>query len=222
MGKMTIQRYSKGGVVFHWAFSLVVIILLLTGIRMFSPGASLAGGYATGIVHRVAAAGFIAIPLLYSLLSPGAVAGFLKETFNWRKDDMKWFRAAPDYYFGGTGENMPHQDRLNTGQRMWQLVLMVTAVVFLVTGTVMWFFKSAIAINIYQWLLFCHGAAFIVFLLMLMVHLYMSALHPRMRGAFYSMIDGKVSASYAREHHRKWYERLEGQLEEENGEYEES
>lgn len=218
MEKRTIQRYSKGGIIFHWTLSFMVVILVITGIIMFVPGRNEGGSYIAGIIHRIAAATFLAIPVLYSLLSPGAAAGFLKETFKWGKDDMKWFIKAPDYYFGGSGENMPPQDRLNTGQKIWQLVLVGTTAVFLVTGVVMWLFRSAIAINIYQWILFFHGAAFIVFLLMLLVHLYMSVLHPRMRGSFYSMIDGKVSASYAREHHRKWYEKLA----EKNGEHKET
>jgi formate dehydrogenase subunit gamma len=189
---------------------------------MFIPGTGLAGGDTPGVIHRVAAAAFLAIPVLYSLLSPEAAAGFLKETFKWGKEDVKWFMKAPDYYFGGSGDNMPPQDHLNTGQKIWQLVLVGTAVVFLITGAVMWLFRSAIPINIYQWLLFFHGAAFVVFLMMLLVHLYMSVLHPRMRGSFYSMVDGKVTVSYAREHHRKWYERIEDQIEEENREYKET
>ncbi|MFC2017761.1 formate dehydrogenase subunit gamma [Chloroflexota bacterium] len=208
MEKRTIERYSKAGIAFHWVFSFVVLILVLTGTSMFVPGRGPEGGYATGIIHRICAALFLAIPLLYSLLSPGRAAAFLKETFHWGKDDLRWFRKAPDYYFGGSGENMPPQDRLNTGQKMWQMVLTLTAVLFLVTGVIMWLFKSAIAVNIYQWLLFFHGAAFIVFLFMLLAHIYMSGLHPRMRGVFYSMIDGKIPASYAREHHGKWYERI--------------
>jgi formate dehydrogenase subunit gamma len=212
MEKRTIERYSKAGIVFHWVFSFLVLILVLTGISMFVPGRGPEGGYATGFTHRICAALFLAIPLLYSLLSPGRAAAFLKDTLDWGTDDLRWFMKAPDYYFGGSGENMPLQDRLNTGQKLWQLVLILTAVLFLVTGSVMWFFKSAIAVNIYQWLLLFHGAAFIIFLFMLIVHLYMSGLHPHMRESLHSMIDGKVSAFYAREHHRKWYERIEGRI----------
>jgi len=208
MKKRTVKRYSKSGILFHWIFSSIVILLVITGIEMFIPGRSSGSGYATYIIHRIAAALFIAVPILYSLIAPRAAVGFLKETFNWGKEDLKWLATAPDYYFGGSGNNMPHQDRLNTGQKMWQLVLFTTTIVFLITGAIMWFFRSAIAVNIYQWLLFLHGAAFVVLLFMLLLHLYMSILHPHMRGSIYSMIDGKVSSSYVREHHRKWYDRI--------------
>ena len=174
------------------------------------------GNYTVGIIHRTCAALFLVIPLLYSLLSPGRAAAYLKETFQWGGNDLRWFLKAPDYYFGGPEENMLPQERLNTGQKLWQLVLAVTAIVFLVTGATMWLFKSAIAVNIYEWLLFFHGAAFIVLVLMLLVHIYMSGLHPRMRGSFHSMIDGKISASYARKHHEKWYEQIGNQTAEDN------
>lgn len=219
MEKRTIERYSKAGIVFHWLFSFAALILVLTGIIMFVHQRGSEGVYTIGIIHRIGAALFLAIPLLFSLLSPGRTAAFLKETFNWGKEDFSWFMKAPDYYFGGPGENIPPQDRLNTGQKMWQLVLTGTAIIFLITGAVMWLFKAAIAVNIYQWLLFFHGAAFIVFLLMLLVHIYMSGVHPHMRGSFYSMIDGRVSTSYAREHHRRWYEHITERIEEDDQDY---
>ena len=208
MEKRTVKRYSKTGIIYHWVFSSLVMILVITGLEMFIPGKSAGGGYAVGIVHRAAAALFLAVPLVYSILSYRTAARFLKETFSWGQDDLRWFRRAPDYYFGGPGKSMPDQPRLNTGQKMWQVELCGTAVIFFITGAIMWLFRSAIAINIYQWLLFLHGTAFIIFLLMLIVHIYMSVFHPRMRGAYYSMIDGKVSSSYAKEHHRKWYDEI--------------
>jgi len=208
MSKRTVKRYSTSGILFHWIFSSIVIILVITGIEMFIPGRSAGGGHITGIIHRVAAVLFLAAPIIYSILFPETAAGFLKETFSWGKDDLKWFKTAPIYYFGGSGKKMPHQNRLNTGQKMWQLILSGTAIMFLITGSIIWLFRSAIAINVYEWILFFHGIAFIILLSMLLVHLFMSVLHPRMRGAFYSMIDGKVSSTYAREHHRKWYDEL--------------
>lgn len=208
MEERTIRRHSMRTIVFHWAFSGFVVILVVTGIAMFIPGRGAGGGYATGIIHRAAAVGFLASPLVYSLLSPRSAIDFLKETLRWGKDDLRWFMTAPDYYFGGSGGNMPHQDRLNAGQKMWQLVLVGTDLVFLITGIVMWLFRSSITVTAYEWVLFGHGTAFVIFMLMLLVHLYMSVLHPHMGESIYSMIDGKVSASYAREHHRKWYDRI--------------
>lgn len=174
---------------------------------MFVSGGGSGGGYATAIIHRIAAVVFLTSPVLHSLVAPKTAVNFLKETLRWGKDDLRWFFTAPDYYFGGSGKRMPNQDRLNTGQKMWQLVLIGTGIVFLITGTLMWLFRSSITVTEYQWILFAHGVAFVIFMLMLLVHLYMSVLHPRMRESIYSMIDGRVSPLYAKEHHRKWYNR---------------
>ena len=38
-----------------------------------------------------------------------------------------------------------------------------------------------------------------------MVHVYMGAVFPEEKEAFFSMFSGKVSAWYARAHHEKWY-----------------
>lgn len=111
---------------------------------------------------------------------------------------------------GGTEEQMPPQGRLNTGQKIWQLVILGTGCVFLVTGATMWFFRSKIAIDVYLWLLFIHGIAFVVVSVMFLVHIYVAVLHPRMRGSLPSILDGKVSPSYAKRHYRKWYDKLVG------------
>jgi cytochrome b subunit of formate dehydrogenase len=42
----------------------------------------------------------------------------------------------------------------------------------------------------------------------LMVHVYMGAVFPEEKEAFFSMFSGKVSAWYARAHHEKWYNEL--------------
>ena len=207
MEKRTIERYNKRAILLHWVHVAAFVVLVLTGAAMFLPGVGPSGGYSTGIVHRVASVAFIASPVMYAIYQPGSILHFCKETFSWNKDDLKWFRAAPAYYFGGSEDNMPAQGRINTGQKMWQLVIFGTGMVFLITGAIMWFFKSALALDTYQWILFIHGIAFIIVFVMFLVHIYMGLLHPRMNESLRSMLDGKISPSYARSHYRKWYDR---------------
>jgi len=175
---------------------------------MFLPGIGPSGGYFIGTVHRIAAVAFIAPPAIYAIYEPSSLLRFCRETFIWNKDDIKWFRAAPAYYFGGGKEGMPPQDKINTGQKMWQLVIFGTGIVFLITGAVMWFYKPSLALAIYQWILFTHGIAFIIVFVMFLVHLYMGLFHPMTRDSLRSMLDGKVSPSYAKSHYRKWYDRI--------------
>jgi formate dehydrogenase subunit gamma len=55
-------------------------------------------------------------------------------------------------------------------------------------------------------MVFLHDVAFIATGAMFFLHVYLSVIHPLMRGAWSSMARGKVSTEYARSHHAKWYE----------------
>lgn len=212
MEKRTVERYHRSTIWFHWIHAAAFIALILTGIVVFLPEMAVGSG-GPGIVHRAAAVVFAGAPIVYFFIRTNKVMQFFKETMTWTKDDIKWLKAAPAYYFGGPEENMPPQGHINTGQKMWQLVILGTSLILLVTGAVLWFFKQNLPIQVYQWTLFVHGIAFIVVFVMFLVHIYMGILHPRMRESLRSMRDGKISPTYARSHYAKWYDSV---LEKEN------
>ncbi|OGO07666.1 MAG: hypothetical protein A2Y92_01625 [Chloroflexi bacterium RBG_13_57_8] len=127
-------------------------------------------------------------------------------------DDVGWLRAAPRYYFLADEEAMPPQDHMNSGQKLWWLMVIVFSLVFVVTGLAMWAGKEIAPASVLRWMVLLHDIAFITTGAMFFVHIYLSAIHPLMRpwrtGAWSSMARGKVSAHYARSHHGKWYERI--------------
>ena len=48
----------------------------------------------------------------------------------------------------------------------------------------------------------------------LFIHVYLGAIFPEEKEAFFSMLTGKVSARYAISHHKKWYnEKLKEEME---------
>ena len=122
-----VERFRKRAIFQHWWIVACSLLLGITGLFMFlswvSPGAW--GGYA-GVIHRIGAVGFVAVPVLYFLMNPKSSLEWLKETFTWGVDDLGWLQAAPTYYFGGPEEAMPPQGRSNTGQKLWMLVVVVT------------------------------------------------------------------------------------------------
>ena len=101
---------------------------------------------------------------------------------------------------------MPPQGHVNTGQKMWQLVVLGTGVLFLISGFFMWFLKGILAAGVFQWFVIVHDITFIVAFLMLLVHIYLGIIHPRMTESLVSMWDGKISKTYAKNHYGKWYE----------------
>ena len=59
-----------------------------------------------------------------------------------------------------------------------------------------------------------HFISVFVIVAWLFIHVYMGAIFPEEKEAFFSMFSGKVSAWYARAHHEKWYnEKLREEME---------
>lgn len=205
--KRTIERFKMRTVWFHWIHTAAFLVLAITGAILFIPGlGGIAAGGWTRIAHRVAAIIFIIVPVGYFFTNPRMTLHFIKETLTWGKDDLGWVKAAPDYYFGGKEGNMPPQPHINTGQKMWQLVVLGTGIIFVLTGLVIWFFRDIVPAGLFQWFIIIHDVAFIFSFIMLLVHIYLGAIHPRMVESFRSILDGKVSPTYARNHYGKWYD----------------
>jgi formate dehydrogenase subunit gamma len=204
-----IERYRKRAIVHHWLIVVCSILLGITGLFLFVSwfGPAAAGGYSR-LIHRIAAVGFVAIPLIYMVLNPKSSWEWIKEAFTWNKDDVGWLKAAPTYYFGSDIVPMPPQERSNTGQKLWMLVVIVTAVIFIISGGIMWFGKSYLPTGFFNWSVFAHDVAFILAGAMFLVHVALGSLHPRFSEALRSMITGRVSVDYAKSHHGKWYERI--------------
>jgi formate dehydrogenase subunit gamma len=53
-----------------------------------------------------------------------------------------------------------------------------------------------------------HFICVFVIVAWLFIHVYMGAIFPEEKEAFFSMFSGKVSAWYARAHHEKWYNQM--------------
>jgi formate dehydrogenase subunit gamma len=206
-----IERYRKRARIQHWLIVVCAFLLGLTGLFLFLSwfGPAAWWGYSR-LVHRIAAVGFVAVPVLYALLNPKSTWAWIKEAFTWNKDDLGWLRAAPTYYFGSDIIPMPPQERSNTGQKMWMLVVIVTGVIFVVSGGIMWFGKGLVPTGVFQWSVFAHDVAFITAGAMLLVHIVLGSVHPRFSEALHSIVSGKVSVHYAKSHHGKWYDRITG------------
>jgi len=106
-------------------------------------GGAAAGGI-TRVIHRVAVVVFVVAPIVYAIIDFKSAMHFIKETLTWGKGDIDWVKSAPDYYFGGAEEKMPAQGNINTGQKLWQLILLGTSIIFVITGIIMWFFKGVV------------------------------------------------------------------------------
>jgi formate dehydrogenase subunit gamma len=208
-----VERYRKPTRILHWVHAGAFVVLFLSGLILFIPpfGALAQDGW-TRLLHRIAAVIFVVAPLIYMPMNWKTTLSGIREAFTWGGEDVGWLKAAPRYYFLCDEEALPPQEHMNTGQKMWWLIVLISGPIFIITGLVMWAFKTIAAPVLLQWMVFLHDLTFIATGCMFFVHVYMSLVHPLVRplrtGAWSSMFRGKVSIEYARSHHGKWYERV--------------
>ncbi len=204
-----VEKYRKAIRVLHWIHSGAFVLLFLTGLVLFIPGLGfLAEDGWTRYIHRIGAAIFIIAPIIYTILDPASVGRGLKQAFSWGSDDIGWLKAAPRYYFLGDEKDMPPQGSMNTGQKMWWVLVLVFGLLFVVTGLTMWFAKTTASPAALQWMVFIHDISFIVTGAMFLLHIYLGVIHPLMTEAWASMTGGKITAEYAKAHHGKWFEEV--------------
>lgn len=208
-----IERYNKQTRILHWVHTTSFIMLFLTGLILYTPlFASLAQDGWTRYIHRIFAVVFVITPLIYAIVNPKSALKGVSEALKWGLKDLGWLMAAPRYYFLNDEKAMPPQGHMNTGQKMWWFIVLGCSFIFIVTGIIMWFAKTLAPSVVMQWSIFVHDIAFIITGAMLLLHIYLSAIHPLMRplktGSWSSMSKGKVSAEYAMSHHRKWYDEV--------------
>lgn len=207
-----VQRYTKPARIFHWIHSGAFVLLIVTGLFLFIPALGfLAVDSWSRVIHRVAAVIFVLAPLIEILANRRTPWETIKSVFTWGSDDLDWVKAMPRYYFFCDESSMPPQGEMNTGQKLWFFLVLIFSPIFVITGILMWFFKYSLPSAVFQWSVFVHDVAFIVIFAMFLVHIYLGVIHPLMRqhgGSFSSMVDGTVTADYAKSHHGKWYQKV--------------
>ena len=207
-----IKAFSTTERFLHWIHFTVFSVLLVTGIALYIPQLKALAvgdsGMFLRMVHRYSAVIFIVLPIFHIIFDPRSLGSSIKKMFTWSGDDFGWLKAAPAYYFTGDDSKMPPQDKFNTGQKLFALVVFLGYFVFVITGLIMWF-KAGPA-WMFKWSVLLHNVTTIAMGGMFLVHLFLSTMHPLMRPSFDAMRFGGLSEEYIKHHHAKWYEELKG------------
>ncbi|MCB2188154.1 MAG: cytochrome b/b6 domain-containing protein [Deltaproteobacteria bacterium] len=111
----------------------------------------------------------------------------------------------------GWDGRIPAQGFYNAGQKVAAVGLVAGALALLASGLVMTaskYYLAAGAVSLVQWSILLHFVAAGVTFGLLLVHIYMAAISPEERPAFFSMFTGVVPADYAQHHHQLWYDEV--------------
>jgi len=187
----------------HWVHATAFLVLLGTGLALYLPSLSELVGrrpLLKSIHVYTAVAWIVALVLVIVFGDRRSLRATVREIDLFDRDDRAWLRRRH-----------PPQGRLNAGQKVNAILTAVFAVLFAVTGVLLWYgerdtrFRFAQTILIHDWLMYI---SFWLFL----GHLYLSVIHPKTRHALNGITRGWVYADWARKHHAKWAADQEGRM----------
>jgi formate dehydrogenase subunit gamma len=199
-----VQRYKLAQRVVHWLGVGSFLILLLSGLALLVPQlAFLAAGGGSRLMHRVAAVGFMLMPLVYAAIVPHEAIELLKESFTYTLKDLKWFRHMPAYVLGST-KGLPPAGRINPGQKIHHAMTFIMFGTVAGSGLMLWFGQASLGPEGLALALTVHDLSMMGLTVLMIGHMYFTFLY----GALPAMTTGYVSEEYARMEHADWYETL--------------
>jgi formate dehydrogenase subunit gamma len=190
-----LLRFTRTERALHWVHATAFLVLLATGLALYLPSlAELVGRrpLLKNIHVYTAVAWAVAIVVVVVAGDRRSLRRTLREIDVFDRDDRDWLRRrkAP-------------QGRFNAGQKVNAAITAAFAILFAVSGTLLWLgerdtrFRFAQTILIHDWLMYI---SFVLFL----GHLYLSLINPKTRHALNGMTRGWVDEDWARAHHAKW------------------
>jgi formate dehydrogenase subunit gamma len=189
----------------HWMVAIFFILALFSGLSIFTPWPFrwftpiFGGPAATRALHPWFSLVFVTFFALQMLnwLTPMA----------WSGDDRRWLGHLRAYVTNADKLEPEYVGFFNAGQKVWFWAIAVAALVFLVTGIIMWFPQpfGRIAVAVGYVL---HDLAMLVMLVGFIVHIYEGT--AAAAGTFRSMTRGTVSRAWAWTLHPAWYREATG------------
>jgi formate dehydrogenase subunit gamma len=190
-----IERFSATERAVHWVHATAFLVLLATGLVLYIPALSVAVGRRPLLkdLHVYTAVAWIAALVLVVLLGDRRrLRQTLRELDRFDADDMLWLRRYPR-----------PQGRFNAGQKVNAALTAAFAVLFAVSGSLLWLgerdhrFQFASTILLHDWLT-------LISLFLLVGHLYLALIYPATRHSLRGMTTGSVRRDWAVRHHPKW------------------
>jgi len=200
-----VPRYGAAERVNHWVVAITFILLAATGLAFFHPSfwfltGLLGGGTWSRVLH----------PILGLLMF---VCFALMAVRYWRDNivqsyDREWGKRLSDV-LNNRDENLPEIDKYNLGQKQLFWVMVVTMVLLLVSGLVLWQDVAwGFPLTLVRISGLVHAISAFVLMVGIIVHIYAAIFW--VRGSLRAMTRGSVSHAWAKHHHPLWYRRVTG------------
>jgi len=219
MAQSLIKKHQVAVVLLHWFNAIVWALELMTGSALivapayrFMPNwyltmmQEMAGGRANLLrIHIAVGVTWTIVFVVYAVFGWRYFlhAEVLRKEIGLEGDDFRWLRIRILLLLNRTREELPPQGAYNAGQKLYALLIYAMVPIIMITGWIMAF--HLIGTFAVQWAMVLHFVAAGMVVSGLMIHVYMGAVFPEEKPAFYSMITGMVDELYAYKHHFKWW-----------------
>jgi len=191
--------------VLHWLVAISFVLSLLSGFALYSPWLFrfltpiFGGGPMARFLHPWFGL-FFTIFFFFQFLNWFA-------PMVWNKDDTRWLKRMKQYATNQDKMEPAEVGFFNGGQKAYFWAIVVSAVLFLITGVLMWFDditgRWVVAVSYVV-----HDLAALVMLAGFIIHIYEgTAAAP---GTFRAMVNGTVTQKWAWTHHPAWYQAVTG------------
>ena len=195
-----VQRFSRAERAVHWVHAGAFFVLLGSGLVLYLPRLSelVSRRPLVKAIHiYTAVAWLIALVLIAVVGNRRALRATLRDLDVFDSDDRAWLR----------GRRVP-QGRFNAGQKLNFWLTAAFAVLFAVSGFLLWYGERDTRFRFASTILLHDGLMYIS-LVLLIGHLYLAVIHPATRHALRGITVGSVREEWAREHHTKWVETID-------------
>ena len=196
-GEIYLSRFSRSERAVHWIHAAAFFVLLGSGLVLYLPSLAAIGNRAfVKDVHLYTAIAW-ALALL-AVVVFGDRKGLrrtLHDLDGFDRDDRLWLRRYP-----------AKQGRFNAGQKLNAAVTAAFAVLFAISGLLLWYGERDTRFRLSSTLVLHDGLMF-ASLVLVAGHLYLTLVHPTTRHSLRGIILGSVRREWALQHHPKWVER---------------
>lgn len=190
-----VRRFSRTERALHWVHAGAFLALLASGLVLYVPrlGELVARRPLVKEAHLLTAlAWLVALVLVVALGDRRGLRRTMRELDRFDGDDRRWLR----------GGKAP-QGRFNAGQKLNAALTAAFALLFAVSGLLLWLGERDTRFRL-DGTLVLHDGLMYLSLGLLTGHLYLALIHPRTRHSLRGITRGDVRRDWAREHHRKW------------------
>lgn len=222
LSQRQIKKHHVAIMLLHWFNAIVWLLELATGLALVSsPYFRIAPQWYISIVQ-----GFFHSRgnMLHFHIAVGVtwtVVFLVYGTFGFRtylrrevlerevaldRDDFDWLIIRALNLLRRSQRPLPSQGIYNAGQKLFAVLVYLMIPIIMATGIIMSFHlvsTSAVACAVV-----IHFVAVGFVVSGLMIHVYMGAVFPEEKPAFFSMITGTVNELYAYRHHAKWWKEM--------------